>query len=114
MIPQIFRNIKNTTWIELDEGFTNAKRINKTICGFGLLEKFYRSQKISPYTFTYLDECEYQKGVNFDKENKNEGEKLVRFTSSTLSAGEINALCILNADKGYMRYMENIENQPQS
>jgi len=63
-------------------------------------------------TFTYLLKNEKYKEVEFKADNKNKAEVLVRYVSRVTAAGNMMPLCILNAEKGYMRFMENIDGDP--
>jgi len=87
--------------------------MSNQICGLGLLETFFKSGDDKPYTFVYLLKNEKQKEDDFKAANKNKDEKLVRYASRVTVAGGMMPLCILNAAKGYMRIMENIDDDPE-
>ena len=110
---RIYRNDDWKNWSEDDDGFRYAKKMTNQICGLGMLEIHFKSRKDNPYTFMYLGKGERGKGKDFEAENKNKGEKLVRYASRVTVAGGMMPLCVLNADKGYMRIMENIDEDPE-
>jgi len=87
--------------------------MGNTICGIALLDKFAKSGDDKEFLFAYLSKNEYQKGVDFSSDNKNKDEKLVRYASRATIAGGMMPLCILNVAKGYMRFMENIDIDPE-
>ena len=110
--PRVSRNDKPGSW-DMESEVRNAiSKKGATICGIGLLEKFFKKREDKVFTFTYLFENEKQKGDEFDSLAKNHSEKLVRYASRATIAGGMMPLCILNADKGYMRFMENIDEDP--
>ena len=109
---KVYRNEKPTKWSLPDEVQRKITREGLQIIGIGLLEKFAKNNQDSEFVFTSLLKNERQKGQDFKNSNPNPGEILCRYTSNrTAIAGESH-LCILNADKGYMRFMENIDSDP--
>ena len=109
----IYRNENWKTWSLDDDGWRYMNKMTNQICGHGLLEIHVKSGKDNPYTFAYLGKTEKGKEEEFKSMNKNASEKLVRYASRVTVAGGMVPLCILNADKGYMRIMENIDDDPE-
>jgi len=110
--PKIYRNDNWKKWSVDDDGFRYATKMSNQICGIGLLEMFAKKNEDKPYTFLYLLKNEKQKEQEFKANNKNKDEDLVRYASRVTVAGGMMPLCILNAAKGYMRVMENIDEDP--
>ena len=109
----IYRNENWKKWSLDDDGWRYANKMTNQICGHGLLEIHSKSNKDNPYTFLYLGKNEKSKEKEFKEINKNKDEDLVRYASRVTVAGKMMPLCILNAAKGYMRIMENIDDDPE-
>ncbi len=110
----IYRNEKSTDRWSFDE--TAKKYVNQmgnTICGIGILAKFAKASLANDFIFIYLGTNEKGKGKEFKANNKNKDEDLVRYVSRNTANGGMAPLCILNAEKGYMRFMENIDDDPE-
>jgi len=110
--PRVFRNERSGNWEKEKVVADYLAKLGYEICGIGLLESFFKARKDNEYIFVYLGKGEYEKGKRFDSMNQNPSEKLVRYASRNTVAGGMVPLCILNADKGYMRIMENIDEDP--
>jgi len=110
--PKIFRDGSKDKW-DL-EGMDNyINKIGLSILGIGLLEKFFKTKKDATYIFTNLFKGEEAKGKEFLDGNPNKNEILCRYASNSTIAGGMTPLCILNSEKGYMRYLENIDDDPE-
>lgn len=109
---KIFRNEKPTKWSPDEDAYSYLNKIGNTMCGIGELEKFVKAGKSNGFIFCYLAKNEIDRTKEFEANNKNKGEKLVRYITRNTAAGGMLPLCILNADKGYMRFMDNIDDDP--
>ena len=113
--PAIYRHDDMSKWAEQDNpGFKFSEKQSGLICGIGLLEKFAKKNQDKLFTFTYLGKTEQATiGKEFKMNQINKGEMLCRYVSNAIAAAGERHLCILNADKGYMRYMTNIKEDPE-
>jgi len=117
MLKEILKNINEKVNIERkynmklissdDDGWTYAKRVAKRrICGFGELQMHLKKGNDKPITLIELDKNEEYKE---DEVQKEKGERLLRYATSTTVAGGMMILCLVNADKGYIKYPENLD-----
>ena len=110
----IYRNEKSINKWSFDETAKNyVDYIGNTICGIGILAKFAKAGQAKDFIFVYLGRNEKGKGKEFKDNNKNKAEELVRYVSRNTANARMAPLCVLNAEKGYMRFMENIDEDPE-
>lgn len=109
----IYRHEKTNKWTFEPEVKSYVDKMGHTIIAIGLLEKFFKSRKDNPFIFTYLSKNEKGKSDDFKATNKNKDELLCRYASRNTIAGGMMPLCIINPAKGYMRFMENIDEDPE-
>jgi len=113
---KIYRNepqskVKNWAFGSENSSFIHKKGLN--VIGIGALAKFVKAGKDNIVIFVDLFSNEKDKGKEFNSMNKNKGETLCRYFTDTTRVSDIVPLCILNADKGYMRFLENIDDDPE-
>jgi len=107
---RIFRNEDGSNWGIIDTSV--SRKINQggyEQIGVGLLKTFEKKGQDSEYAFVDLLSNEKDKAKEAELKS---GERLVRYMSRTTIISDMVILCILNADKGYMKYMENIDDDP--
>ena len=106
---RIFRNEDGSKWGIIDTSV--SRKINQggyEQIGVGLLKTFEKKGQDSEYAFVIGTEVQgEEKQANLKK-----GERLVRYMSRVTLISDMVPMCILNADKGYMKYMENIDDDP--
>ena len=110
---KIYRNEKVTDWSFDGEAKDYAEHMGNTICTIGESEENIKSGRSNIFVFMYLGRNEATKGKEFSEDNKNKDEELVRYITRATAAGGMAPLCILNVAKGYMRIMENIDDDPE-
>jgi len=110
---KIYRNEKYDKWSIDSEIQSFLSKTGHTIIGIGLLEKFFKKRQDSEFVFVYLGKNEKGKADEFKADNKNKSEILCRYVSRRTASEGMMPLCILNADKGYMRFMDNIDDDPE-
>ena len=107
----IYRNETTAKWSLPATASKFVSKVGGNIIGIGLLKKFAKANQASDFIFISLKN-DYDKAKMFKDNNPNPGERLCRYVSDrTAISGEM-PLCVLNADKGYMRFMENINEDP--
>jgi len=111
--PKIFRNEQTTKWMPDPDALKYGKQVGLTMIGIGELEKIVKEGRDNAFVFFYLFKNERNKGLEFKKDNKNTSEILVRYVTRNTAASGMAPLCILNPDKGYMRFIENIDEDPE-
>ena len=75
----------------------------------GITKSLWKSGRDSEMVFVDLYSNEKNKENMVDLKS---GERVCRYVSRTTAAGDMAPLCILNADKGYVKFMENDAEQP--
>ena len=107
---RIYRNEDGSKWSIADTSVSRKiKQGGYNQIGVGLLKTFEKKGQDSEYVFVELQSNEKDKEKEVDLKP---GERLVRYMSRTTLISDMVILCILNADKGYMKYMENIDDDP--
>jgi len=108
---RIYRNEDGKKWGIIDTTVTNyANKLGLNQIGVGLLKKFAKKGQASEMAFYYLQSNEKDKEKEADLKS---GERLCRYmTERSVISGEI-PICILNADKGYMKFLDNIDEDPE-
>lgn len=88
-------------------------RVGGNIIGRGITKKIWDTMKAeSEFIFFELWSNEKHLEKQFKENNKNKSEVLCRYVSNTTAISGMAPLCILNADKGYMRFLDNIDEDP--
>jgi hypothetical protein len=108
---RIYRNEDGKNWGIIDTTVTNyANKLGLKQIGVGLLKQFAKKGQASEMTFYDLLSNEKYKTKEVDLKS---GERLCRYmTEKSVVNGEF-PICILNADKGYMKFLENIDKDPE-
>jgi hypothetical protein len=107
---RIYRNEDGKNWSIADTSISKKiRQVGYKQIGIGLLKTFEKKGQDSEYVFVDLLSNEKDKAKEVELKP---GERLVRYMSRTTLISDMVILCILNADKGYMKYMENIEDDP--
>ena len=107
---RIYRNEDGKNWSIADTSISKKiRQVGYKQIGIGLLKTFEKKGQDSEYVFVDLLSNEKDKAKEVELKP---GERLVRYMSRTTLISDMVILCILNADKGYMKYMENTEDDP--
>ena len=107
---RIYRNEDGKNWSIADTSISKKiRQVGYKQLGVGLLKTFEKKGQDSEYVFVDLLSNEKDKVKEAELKS---GERLVRYMSRVTLISDMVPMCILNADKGYMKYMENIDDDP--
>jgi len=110
--PKLFKHENPNKWSPDEDAYREGNKSGLTMIGIGELAKFVKQKKLNAFVFWYPFKNEKDKEAEFKSQNKNKDEMLVRYSTRVTAAGGMAPLCILNVAKGYMRFMENINDDP--
>ena len=107
---KVYRNDDESKWDIIDTSLTKlANKIGLKKIGVGLLKKFAKNGQASEMNFYDLLSNEKTKA---NEVSLKKGERLCRYMSDrSAKIGEY-PLCALNADSGYMKFIDNIDSDP--
>jgi len=102
---RVFRNESPQKWAIIDTDVQKyMRKLGLIQIGVGILKEFAKKHLDKEFAFCDLYSNEKDKAHLVKLKS---GERLCRYVSRVTIAGDMAPLCILNADTGKMRFMEN-------